>query len=125
MQAGDHIVVFADAAVVDTVMGRLRDRSENWPAEVRDQFAAVERSVEGGLSGETGTEIAFFKNVLKQLPTYREGLSAVQTPAAQVGLLLTQFVELPDPEAERGLLFPTRRGVGTAVPTPAPCGRRR
>ena len=88
-------------AVVDTVMGRLRDRSENWPAEVRDQFAAVERSVEDGLSGETGTEIAFFKNVLKQLPTYREGLSAVQTPAAQVGLLLTRFVALPDPDAER------------------------
>lgn len=89
-----------DRAVVDSMLQVLADRSDGWPEEVIDQLDAVRSSVSDGISSETGTEIAFLKNVLKQLPSYREGLSVVQTPAAQVGLLMTRFVVLEAPETE-------------------------
>jgi thioredoxin-like negative regulator of GroEL len=88
-----------DGETLRRIVRRIDDRSSSWPEGQRQQLEELQQVVDAGDIERAVRQLAFLKNVLKQLPAYRQGLAAVETPAAQVGELITEFLRLPGPEA--------------------------
>ncbi len=86
-----------EAETLRTIIDRIENRSSGWPESPQQQFAELQTVAADGGTQQAVRQLAFLTNVLKQLPAYRQGLAVLETPAAQVGELLTEFVRLQPP----------------------------
>lgn len=85
-----------DAATLRSTIAEIRAQADSWPQEAREQLDALAASAEAA-PAEAATQVAFLRNVLLRVPTFRQDLLAIQTPPEEVGDLVVRFVRLPSP----------------------------
>ncbi|MFQ5571728.1 MAG: FG-GAP-like repeat-containing protein, partial [Rhodothermales bacterium] len=86
-----------DTTTLRETVERLAEKAALWPDEAQEQWTALQAAVTSSDPQEAATGVAFLRNVLLRLPEFRLSLRAVETPAEQVGELMTRFVRLPTP----------------------------
>ncbi|QQS40998.1 MAG: VCBS repeat-containing protein [Acidobacteriota bacterium] len=76
----------------------LRQRSENWPSEIKDQLAKLSELTNSANSGQAAQQTAFLKNVLLREPEYRSSLAEFKASDTAPGRLIRKPLVLPAPE---------------------------
>ncbi|REJ77611.1 MAG: hypothetical protein DWQ47_14665 [Acidobacteria bacterium] len=76
----------------------LRQRSENWPAEVKEQLTKLTELTNSDNSSAAAQQTAFFKNVLIREPEYRSSLAEFNASDTAPGRLIRKPLILPAPE---------------------------
>ena len=112
-----------DAPAAGELVGRVEKLSGNWPADVKARLAALRQAVSAPDVRPAATQVAFLRNVLLQLPEFREDIAAVQSPPDRVGEPIERLLALPSPRPtpappDEGLTFaitPVRVGDGVAA----------
>jgi flavin-dependent dehydrogenase len=88
-----------DASALQRAVTALEVPAAAWPEDIRTRFAAVKDAAAESASS-AGRPVAFLKNFLLRLPTYRQAISQVSTPREEVGEPLYAFVVLPNPRPQ-------------------------
>jgi Tfp pilus assembly protein PilF len=89
-----------DSAEVKKLLATIRPLAGNWPDAARQQLDAVERSAGAGNLRTAAVSVQFLRNVLLRVPSYREDLDQIKTPATLVAQPFTRFLRLPSPNSE-------------------------
>jgi len=98
-----------DATRLRESLGRLAERvSPEWPDAVRRSLEKAQKAVEA--SSDATSTIAFLKNDLQRVATYRADRRAVQPPGEQLGSVLERPLRMERPtsrpaSADTGLSF--------------------
>jgi hypothetical protein len=79
-------------ALRDSVV-RLGELAATWPEKGRDIFRELDDASKGNLR-LAAMRVVFLRNVLVQSPSFRQDLSAVETPAGTVGEPIEEFLRL-------------------------------
>ncbi len=88
-----------DAAEAHNSFLALRPLAVNWPEIARQQFSTVEQSLNSGSGKSAAVQVQFLRNALLRVPTYREDLDQIKTPATLVAQPFTRFLHLPSPNS--------------------------
>ena len=86
-----------DAGTLRSAVARISDQSSTWPAEVKQQLAAVQAAEAGTDLRAAATRTTFLRNVLMRVPEYRQSLSVIKAPAGEEAQPFTHFVRLESP----------------------------
>jgi Tfp pilus assembly protein PilF len=86
-----------DAETLRKTVARIGERASSWPAEIREQFDALQSAANSSNPRQAATRVAFLRNVLARDAEYRRSLNAIKTPPEVVGEPLTRFVKLESP----------------------------
>ena len=89
-----------DIDAIRHTLAHIETLSASWPDEALEQLAGATGAVSGPGAPDFAaatTHIAFLRNVLLRVSSYRQDLRAIQTPAEQVGDLMTGLLRLPAP----------------------------
>jgi Tfp pilus assembly protein PilF len=89
-----------DAAALRSAISKLSQESSAWPDEARAQMATVAQAAAGPNPRDAALRVAFLRNVLLRVPSYRRSSDAVKTPPASAGEPFTKFLKLPSPSSE-------------------------
>lgn len=85
-----------DAATEDALL-TLRGFSDMWPGDVDAQMQSLTTAVAEGNHRAAGTSLAFLRNLLLRMPSYRADLAEIQTPVEQPGDFVSRFLAMPEP----------------------------
>ena len=88
-----------DVGGLQESVGRLKKFSSGWPPLVLEQFQALERAVGAQNASEAARAVAFLRNVLAPVPSFRESLTEVRTPVELIAEPFRNFLRLPRPSA--------------------------
>ena len=111
-----------DGAQLADSLQRLGRFAGGWPAEVVAQYETARRAGEATDFAAAARALAFLRNLLAQVPAYREDRRRVTPPDDLVAQPLTRFLRLPVPEsrpapADEALAFALEpAGEGAAPP---------
>jgi tetratricopeptide (TPR) repeat protein len=94
----------SDGRVLQESVASLERRVDAWPAVVVDQYRALQRAAAANDFSEAARAVAVFRNVLLRVPSFREDLLAIRTPAELIAEPFDRFLRLP---------------VSTSKPSPA------
>ncbi len=86
-----------DNATLRTTVAKIGLRSSAWPAEVREQVAALETATNSGDNAAAATRTSFLRNVLARVPEYRRDLAAIKPPPGEEAIPFTHFLKLESP----------------------------
>ncbi len=89
-----------DGEALRNTLAHIETLSASWPEEALEQLTAAVAAASDPDAPDFATattHIAFLRNVLLRVSAYRQDLRAIQTPAEQVGDLMTGFLRLPEP----------------------------
>jgi tetratricopeptide (TPR) repeat protein len=86
-----------DAGTLKLAVAQISAQSSTWPAEVRQQLAAVQAAETGTDLRAAATRTTFLRNVLMRVPEYRESLSLIKAPAGEEAQPFTHFVRMESP----------------------------
>jgi Tfp pilus assembly protein PilF len=89
-----------DSTTLKSAVSALTRQSSSWPAEVRQQMKALEEAALGPNPRDAALRVAFLRNVLLRVSSYRQCADAVKTPPASAGEPFTKFLKLPSPSSE-------------------------
>ncbi len=78
----------------------LQPLSVKWPDAARQQFDRVGQALNAPNIRAAAIQVQFLRNVLLRVPTYRENLDQIKTPATLVAAPFTHFLRLPSPSSE-------------------------
>ena len=87
----------SDSETLKTLVARIGERAGAWPAEVQQQFKALQETVAAGDTRSAATRVAFLRNVLVRVPEYRNSLSVVKMQPGEDAEPFTQFLMLENP----------------------------
>jgi tetratricopeptide (TPR) repeat protein len=65
-----------EVETLKSTLSKIKARSSSWPPEIKERLVAIEESVASGEMNAAATRTSFLKNVLVQLPEYRQTLAA-------------------------------------------------
>ncbi len=94
-----RIAAQGDLAALGPITARLSELAAFWPPEATEQLDALQQALASGDGQRAATQVAFLRNVLLSVLSYRQNLAAVQTPAEQVGEPAQRFLRLPTPRS--------------------------
>jgi Tfp pilus assembly protein PilF len=86
-----------DTATLRSTVNKLESRSGAWPAEVKQQLAALETAANGPEPTSAATRSIFLKNVLMRVPEFRTSLSQLKASPGEEAQPFTHFVKLQTP----------------------------
>ncbi|MFZ0955949.1 MAG: FG-GAP-like repeat-containing protein [Candidatus Sulfotelmatobacter sp.] len=86
-----------DARTLKSAVAQIGAQSSTWPAEVKQQLAAVQAAEAGTDLRAAATRTTFLRNVLMRVPEYRQSLSLIKAPAGEEAQPFTHFVRLESP----------------------------
>ena len=86
-----------DAQTLHSVVSRLSARAANWPAEVQQQWTALQTAASGPDPRAAAVRIAFLRNSLMRLPDFRQSLNVIEPTAGNEAAPFTHFLILPSP----------------------------
>ncbi|HKQ53721.1 MAG TPA: FG-GAP-like repeat-containing protein [Pyrinomonadaceae bacterium] len=86
-----------DAETLKSTVARLGERAAAWPAEVQQQFKALQDATASGDTRAAATRVAFLRNVLVRVAEYRTSLAAVKVQPGEDAEPFTQFLRLENP----------------------------
>ena len=112
-----------DAPSLLDSMRRLDTVSAGWPAPAAEQYRALQQAVEARNFTDAARGVAFLRNVLVRVTTFRESLAVVRTPSELIFEPFERFLKLPSPSpnpspADDGLVF-SRGPLPAASAAPA------
>jgi Tfp pilus assembly protein PilF len=112
-----------DAAVLTDSVARLEKFAGTWPPEVVERYRALQQAMASGNMSDATRAIAFLRNVLARVPTFRESRRAVTPSAELIAEPFTRFLRLatptPNPSAaDAGLTF-TAEAIGESPASPS------
>jgi Tfp pilus assembly protein PilF len=88
-----------NAEVVRDSVTRLEKFVGTWPPEVVERYRALQETLGAANASETTRAIAFLRNVLARVPTFRESRQLVTPPAELIAEPFTRFLRLATPVA--------------------------
>ncbi len=88
-----------DAAMVRDSVSRLEKFVGGWPPEVVERYRALQQTLGAGNASDTTRAIAFLRNVLARVPTFRESRQLVTPSAELIAEPFTRFLRLATPIA--------------------------
>jgi tetratricopeptide (TPR) repeat protein len=86
-----------DAGTLKSAVAQISAQSSTWPAEVRQQLAAVQAAEAGTDLRAAATRTTFLRNVLMRVPEYRQSLSIIKAAAGEEAQPFTHFLRLESP----------------------------
>ncbi len=86
-----------DTETLQKTVARIGARAGNWPAEIREQFDALQSAAQSSNPRAAATRVAFLRNVLVRDAEYRRSLDAIKTPPEIVGEPIARFIKLESP----------------------------
>ena len=89
-----------DTATLKSAVAKLGQQSGAWPDDVRQQMKSLEDAALGSNPRDAALRVAFLRNVLLQVPKYRQNVDEVKTPPASAGEPFIKFLKLPMPTSE-------------------------
>jgi tetratricopeptide (TPR) repeat protein len=87
-----------DAATLRAVLGQITARSQNWPAEIKAQLAALQNAADSSNPKTAATRTTFLRNSLMRVPEFRESLAVLKAPAGEEAEPITHFLRLAPPD---------------------------
>jgi hypothetical protein len=102
-----------DAATLHSAIDRIAAQSSAWPADVRQQLTALQAAASGSDPKAAATRSIFLRNVLMQVPEFRQSLSAIKPQPGEEAVPFAHFLRLPSPtfkpaSADEGMTFVSR-----------------
>jgi len=99
-----------DIATLRVTVSKLESLSGVWPAEVKQQLAALQTAANGPNPASAATRSIFLKNVLMRVPEFRTSLSQLKAQPGDEAQPFTHFVKLEAPNftqapADQALTF--------------------
>ncbi len=99
-----------DAATLRSTVNKIASQSGTWPADVRQQLAALQAAAAGPDPKAAATRSIFLRNVLMQVPEFRASLSAIKPQPGEEAEPFTHFLRLESPTfkpaaADEGMTF--------------------
>ena len=89
-----------EAQTLKSTLTKISARSSAWPQEIKDRVTAVVDAANSGDMSAAATRTAFLKNVLVQLPEYRQSLAAIKPPPGEEAVPFTHFLKMEAPVFE-------------------------
>lgn len=86
-----------DAATLASSLGKVAAQSGTWPAEAREQLAALQSIVATGDLRAAGARTTILRNVLLRVPQYRKDRDALKATPGEEARPFTAFVRLAPP----------------------------
>jgi len=90
----------SDTSTLKSMVERLGQQSSAWPDEVRHQMTALHDAAFGPNPRDAALRVAFLRNVLLRVASFRKNADEVITPPASAGEPFTKFLNLPSPSSE-------------------------
>jgi Tfp pilus assembly protein PilF len=87
-----------DIAKLRTNFSNIKPRKDVWDAEIKEQFASLQNSVNAAQMREVIQKIAFFRNVLLRLPEFRGAISDVKFNDTTIGEPFLRPLKLSVPD---------------------------
>ncbi|HEV2709685.1 MAG TPA: FG-GAP-like repeat-containing protein [Edaphobacter sp.] len=99
-----------DAATLHAAIDKIAAQSDAWPPDVRQQLAALQTAASGPDPKAAATRSIFLRNVLMQVPEFRQSLSAIKPQPGEEAEPFAHFLRLPSPAfkpapADTGVTF--------------------
>lgn len=85
-----------DVEKIRSIFAQIAPRAENWDAEIKKQFTALQNSADN--SREVSRSVGFFRNVLVRLPEFRSEIADVQYNETIAGEPFTKPLKLSVPD---------------------------
>ena len=89
-----------DEAMVGQYINELSDLTADWQPENREQLEAVYEVLEEENFSELILELSFLRNMLQSQPVFQDDLLQVQLPPTDLGFLVSEFLNIPQPEVK-------------------------
>jgi tetratricopeptide (TPR) repeat protein len=86
-----------EVETLKSTLSKIKARSSSWPPEIKERLVAIEESVASGEMNAAATRTSFLKNVLVQLPEYRQTLAAFKPPPGEEAVPFDHFLRLETP----------------------------
>jgi tetratricopeptide (TPR) repeat protein len=113
-----------DAATLKSAIVKIGARSATWPAEVQQQFAALQTAASGSDPKAAATRTIFLRNVLMRVPDFRESLAVLKAAPGEEAEPFTHFLKMETPVfapagADTALTFAAETATVAGVPSGA------
>ncbi|MDZ7719233.1 MAG: FG-GAP-like repeat-containing protein [Balneolaceae bacterium] len=89
-----------NADQAEEYLNRLRDLSDNWNEQNREQLDLVFEMLEQQNFSDLSLELSFLRSGLESQPRFQADLSEVRLSPTQVGFLITEFINLDQPDVK-------------------------
>ena len=86
-----------DVATLNSALARISTLSSAWPAEVQEQFAALQAAAAGTDLRVAATRTTLLRNVLWRVPEFRQNYSSIKAPPGEEVQPYTHFLRLESP----------------------------
>ena len=102
-----------DTTTLREVVKQLASQGAVWPADARQQLAALEAAAEGPQPRSAATRSVFLRNVLMQVPSFRDNVAALKPQPGEgaqpmLHLVVMQNLASTPAPADRALRFSTQ-----------------
>lgn len=99
-----------DAPTLRSTVDKIAGQSTAWPADVHQQLAALQTAASGPDVRAAATRSIFLRNVLMQVPEFRESLAELKSQPGEEASPFTHFLRLTSPTfkpapADEGMTF--------------------
>jgi Tfp pilus assembly protein PilF len=72
--------------------------AQNWSPEIREQFDALQNSVNSNNSKQAATQVSYLRNVLLREPQFRASIAGIKPSDTAIGEAFTKPLKLPVPD---------------------------
>jgi hypothetical protein len=86
-----------DTATLHSTVDKIAAQSSMWPADVKQQLAALQSAASGPGPKAAATRSIFLRNVLMQVPEFRASLSEIKPQPGEEAIPFTHFLRLTSP----------------------------
>lgn len=87
-----------DAATLHATVEKIAAQSNAWPADVKQQLAALQTAAGSPELKTAATRSIFLRNVLMQVPEFRASLSEIKPQPGEEAIPFTHFLRLVSPD---------------------------
>ncbi len=89
-----------DGATLRSAVTRIAAQSANWPQDARDQLAQLQAAATSGPPAAAAIRSIFLRNVLMQVPAFRENLAAIKPAPGDEAQPFTHLLRLASPPGQ-------------------------
>jgi tetratricopeptide (TPR) repeat protein len=86
-----------DATTLQATVARIAAQSALWPADAIQQLAALKAAAAATPPASAAIRSVFLRNVLMQIPEFRQSLAVLKAPPGEEAEPFQQFLRLPSP----------------------------
>jgi Tfp pilus assembly protein PilF len=106
-----------DTVTLRNAVNRIAAQSASWPDMARRQLAQLQTAAQTA-PPTAALRSVFLRNVLMQVPSFRESLAVIRAQPGQEALPFETFLRLPSPSSRPAPADPAMRFVSEPLPNP-------